>query len=178
MNEQQRARAYDPTTLAGEPEEPGTLRDEEGNILPSFDARYAEPFLGLLYVGALADEFTWLGHNFVIRTLRDGEKLAVAMVIKEYADTMAADRAYAAALVAICTMSVDGNDLPIPIGEMRRAYEWCKQRFDYVIENWYSSTIDMVYNRYTALEFLAARVIDALGKASAPEDSNPSSSAI
>jgi len=173
------ARAYDPTALSPEPEDaPGTLRDEEGNLLPSFDPKYTDSFKGLLYVGALSDTFTWLQHDFQIRTLRDGEKLAIAKIIKPYSDTIGADRAYAAAIAAMCIMSVDGEDLPTPIGETRRAEQWGQERFDYVKDNWHASTIDQVFNRYVALEDLAYRVVEALGKASAPEDSNPSSSAI
>jgi hypothetical protein len=174
MSEQQ-AKAYDPTALAQEPEdEPGTLRDEEGNLLPSFDSRYAEGLKGLAFVGALSKPFTWLGHDFVIRTLRDGEKLAVAQIIKEFADTMGADRAYGCAIAAMCTMSVDGEELPVPIGESRRSYEWGLQRFNYVKDTWFPFTVDAVFNEYVALEDLAARVVAAMGKASAPEGSNPS----
>lgn len=177
---EQRAMAFDPTLLGpqeGE-DEPGTLRDEEGHLLPSFDAKHTENFKGLLYLGALQDDFEWLGHTFVIRTLRDGEKLAVAQIIKQYADTMGAERAYACAMAAMCILSVDGDDLPIPIGETRKAYEWGLQRFNYVKDNWFGMTIDQVFNRYVQLEDLAFRVIEAMGKASAPEDSNPSSNAI
>src|SRR5215469_14153846 len=107
------ARPYDPTALNKPQDEdaPGTLRDDEGNVLPTFDQRYEEPFVGLLYLGALSDEFDWLGHRFVIRTLRDGEKLAIARLIKPYQDTVGTDRAYAAAVVALCTVSVDDDDL-------------------------------------------------------------------
>lgn len=177
MNQQ--AKSYDPTTL-GQPQDdaPDTLRDEEGNVLPTFDPKYADPFTGLLYLGALSDNFEWLGHTFDIRTLRDGEKLAVASIIKPYVETMGADRAYACAMVGMCITGVDGDDLPIPIGETKRAHEWGHQRFQYVKDNWFSPTIDVVFNRYLLLEDLAMRVLVAMGKASAPEDSNPSSSAI
>lgn len=175
----ERAKSYDPTTL-GQPEDgdPSTLRDDEGNVLPTFDPKHAEPFKGLLYLGALADNFDWLGHTFDIRTLRDGEKLAVATIIKPYVDTMGADRAYADAMVAMCITGVDGDDLPIPIGETKRAHEWGHQRFQYVKDSWYSSTIDVVFSRYLMLEDLANQVLVAMGKASAPTDSIPSSSTI
>lgn len=175
----QRVKSYDPTTVGQPPDDdPATLRDEEGNVLPTFDPKYAEPFKGLAYIGALSDTFPWLGHSFSIRTLRDGEKLAVAQIIKPYVDTMGADRAYADAMVAMCVTDVDGSDLPIPIGESRKANEWGHQRFQYVKDNWFASTIDVVFNRYLLLEDLATQVVEAMGKASAPEDSNPSSNDI
>lgn len=178
MSEQQ-AKAFDPTVLNKEPEdEPGTLRDEEGNLLPSFDPKYAEGFQGLLYIGALSKDFTWLQHEFTIRTLRDGEKLAIAKIIKPYMDTIGADRAYASAVAAMCILGVDGDDLPTPIGETRKAEQWGQERFRYVVDNWHGTTIDQVYNEYVGLEDLAFKVITAMGKASAPEDSNLSSSDI
>lgn len=175
----QQVKSYDPTTL-GQPDadEPGTLRDEEGNVLPTFDPKYEDDFTGLLYLGALSDTFTWLGHEFSIRTLRDGEKLAVAKIIRPYVETMGADRAYACAMVAMAVTGVDGSDLPIPIGETRKAEEWGHQRFQYVKDNWFSYTTDVVFNRYLILEDLARKVLEAMGKASAPEDSNPSSNDI
>lgn len=173
------AQSYDPTALVPpSQDEPGTLRDDEGNLLPTFDPRYAEPFVGLAYLGALADTFDWLGHTFSIRTLRDAEKLAVAQIIQPYSDTMGAEVAYANAIVAMCITGVDGTDLPIPIGETQRAHEWGHQRFQFVTANWFDSTINMVFNRYLILKDLADRVVDAMGKASAPEDSNPSSNGI
>lgn len=173
------ARSYDPTVL-GQPvqDDPGTLRDEDGNLLPSFDTKYVEPFKGLAYIGALSDTFSWLGHTFSIRTLRDGEKLAVASIIKPYVETMGADRAYADAMVAMCITEVDGSDLPIPIGESRKAHEWGLQRFLYVKDTWFSTTVDVVFNRYLVLEDLARQVVAAMEKASALMDSTPSSSDI
>lgn len=177
MNQQ--AKSYDPTTLGTQSDDgPDTLRDDQGNVLPTFDVKHSEPFVGLLYLGALSDTFDWLGHKFTIRTLRDGEKLAVAKIIKPYVDTMGAERAYACGMVAMAIMDADGDDLPIPIGETRKAFEWGQKRFDYVADNWYHSTIDVVFSRYMALEDLAERVLDAMGKASAPVDSTPSSNDI
>lgn len=174
------AKSYDPTALGPKEEQDptGTLRDDEGNLLPTFDQKYADQFTGLLYIGALSDEFEWLGHRFVIRTLRDGEKLAVAQIIKPYQETMGSDLAYANAMVGMCVVSVDGEELPIPIGETRRVNEWGHLRFEYVRDNWFSFTTNEIFNRYLALEDLAARVVDAMGKVSAPEESTPGSNDI
>lgn len=173
------AKPYDPTALAPKAEEdPSVLRDEEGNVLPNFDPRYQEPLKGLLFLGALSDEYEWLGHRFVIRTLRDGEKLAITQVVKPFQDTLGVDRAYAMATVAMAVISVDGEELPIPIGETRRINEWAHQRFEYVRDNWFGPTIDEAYNRVLELEALVYRVVNALGKASAPEASTPGSNAI
>lgn len=180
MTEHQAA-PYDPTELVKTTdvqEAVKELLDAAGNPLPTFDPKYAEDFLGLLYLGSLTDTFTWLGHTFVIRTLRDGETLAVGQIIKPYMNTMGVDKAYADALVALCIVTVDGKELPIPIGESHRINEWGFQRFQYVVDNWYAYTTNEVYSRYLALDDLVSQVVEALGKASAPSDSIPSSNAI
>lgn len=173
------AKPYDPTAL-GVPDKdvPQGLLDEDGNLLPTFDEKYLEEFTGLVYLGALTDEFTWLGHRFHIRTLRDGEMLAIGLIIKPYMETLGVDRAYAMAVAALCTITVDGQELPIPIGESKRVEEWGHQRFEYVRDNWFPYTTTEVYNRYLALDDLTRKVVEALGKASAPVDSTPSSNAI
>lgn len=173
------AKPYDPTALGQKVEDdPSVLRDEEGNVLPTFDQKYAEPFTGLLYLGALSNEFEWLGHRFVVRTLRDGEKLAVAQVMKPYQDTMGVDRAYAIATASMAVVSVDGQELPVPIGESNRIMEWAHQRFEYVRDNWFPFTTDEVFNQAIRLEVLAQKVVEAMGKASAPVDSTPGSNVI
>lgn len=159
---------YDPTLLGVKEDEPGTFRDSEGKILPRFDEKYKRDFEGLLYLGALSDEFEWLGHRFAIRTLRDGELLALSLIVKPYMDTVGMERAYAAAIVALCTMTVDDKELPVPIAETSRINEWAHQRFAYVRDNWYSYTIDEVYNRYIVLHDKTSKVVEAMGKASAP----------
>lgn len=175
-----RATSYDPTKLGPQEDEkdPAKLYDEDGNELPSFDEKFAEPFIGLAYLGALSEEFTWLGHEFVIRTLRDGEILAIARIIKPYMETLGIDRAYAMAVAAMCTISVDGEEFPIPIGETKRIEEWGHQRFEHVRDTWFPYTTTEVYNRYLALDDLTRQVVEAMGKALAPEESTPSSNAI
>lgn len=171
-------RSFDPTTLGSKEEDPNVIKDELGNVLPSFDRKYEDDFTGLLYIGALQSDFEWLGHRITIRTLRDGELLAIGQIIKPYQDTVGGERAYANAIAALAVLDIDGNDLPIPIGETSRVLEWAKLRFDYVRDHWYSSTVDEIYNRYIILADKANRVVEALGKASAPVESTPMSSDI
>lgn len=168
---------YDPTKLGvtEESEDPNVLRDEDGIALPSFDPKYKEDFQGLLYLGALQEEFEWLGHRFVVRTLRGGEILALGLVLKKYQDTMGQDIAWATAHVALCLVSVDDEELPIPIGESHRINEWAQLRFNYIRDNWYAPVTSYVYSRSMDLAGKADKVLEAMGKASAPEDSTPTS---
>lgn len=158
-------------------QDPGALYDEEGKRLPSFDQRYADDFEGLIYLGALTRSFDWLGHRFVVRTVRTDDVLAVAKVIDPWRGTVGEAKAYAAAMAAICVVSVDGKELPIPVGDGQGEYAWAYQRFDYVKANWFAMTIDKVYSEYLVLEQRVNEVIDAMEKASGPAASMSGSNA-
>ncbi|MGA5598415.1 hypothetical protein ACPCSE_29695 [Streptomyces cellulosae] len=144
-----------------------TLKAEDGTDLPGFDERYSEAFQGLNYVGSLTKSFSWLGHEFVIRTLGVDEQLAVAQVAGKYKDG-GEQLAYATAVVAMAVVSVDGEELPTPLGDDRQLAEWAHQRFAYVKANWYQPTINFVWHEYLQLEDKVAQVIEAMGKAFGP----------
>ncbi|MGW7100390.1 hypothetical protein [Streptomyces sp. NPDC054838] len=167
---------YDPASRPGRkpaPQEP-TLVAEDGSELPAFDQRHTESFTGLLYIGALTERFSWLGHEFIIRTLGVDEQLAVAQVTKQYEGMAGGEQlAYATAVSAMATVSVDGEELPTPIGEDGKLAEWAHRRFGYVKSNWYQYTISEVFQRYLALEDKAAQTVAAMGKAFGPTDSTP-----
>jgi hypothetical protein len=133
---------------------------------PTFDERYIEPFKGLMYLGALTKEFEWLGHTFVIRTLTTNELLQVGLIVREYADSIAQGRAYAAAMVATATISVDGEDLPTPVMTSDIGNAWVRQRFNYVTSRWFPYTIDKVYSEYLELDKQASEVIEQMGNLS------------
>jgi hypothetical protein len=162
---------YDPADRPGRkaatPEAAPTLKAEDGTELPSFDQRYADPFEGLAYLGSLTESFSWLGHEFVIRTLGVDEQLAVAQVTAKYKDG-GEQLAYVTAVVALCVVTVDGEELPSPIGEDQQLAEWAHRRFAYVKANWFQATINEVFQHYLQLEDKVAQVIDAMGKAFAP----------
>ncbi|THA72580.1 hypothetical protein E6R60_27000 [Streptomyces sp. A0642] len=166
---------YDPADRPGRkataPEAVSTLTAEDGTVLPSFDQRHSENFRGLLYIGSLTERFSWLGHDFVIRTLAVDELLAVSLVLKEYQGTGGGEQlAYATAMVSMSVVSVDGEELPAPIGEDQKLAEWAHRRFAYVKNNWYQYTISHVFQKYLELEDKAQQVVDAMGKAFASTD--------
>lgn len=165
--------SYDPTLVKPRDEEdqaqsPSALYDDEGNRLPSFDPRYANDFDGLVFLGALTHSFEWLGHRFTIRTLGSDDLLSIPMVIKPWQGTIGEAKAYAIAMASLCVTSVDGEELPIPVGDGRGEYAWAYQRFNYAKANWFQYTIDKVYSEYLALEAKAQAVIEAMEKASGP----------
>lgn len=142
----------------GADQEPGPQAEE----LPKFDQRFTEEFNGLLFVGALTDTFTWLGHEFVIRTLTTGELAEVALAVKKYGDTDAALKVWQAAVVAACVMTVDGRPMPLPLTNDPNDTEFLN-RFRFVMRSWFPPTLDAVYQRYYNLELTVRRVIEAMG---------------
>lgn len=162
--------SYDPREVKPE-SEVTPLRNEAGEALPGFDPRVADDLEGLLYLGALIKEFNWLGHTFVIRTLTQDEVLVVPMLMKKWQGTIGEAKAYTTAMVALSIVTVDNQQLPVPIAETSDEFAWAWQRFNYVKGHWFQYAIDKVYGEYLALEAKAQEVIEAMEKASGPTDS-------
>jgi hypothetical protein len=159
--------AFDPTTIDPEPapvEEPDgeTEGATEDDSLPDFDPRYRNEFDGLLFIGALNSKFRWFHHDFEIRTLRTDELLRVALAIKPYQDSMGDAKAYQAAVVAACVVSVDGQPLPLPIDSTDPDTVF-RYRFDWVTRKWFPAILDVVYEEYLSLETKVAVVLAEAG---------------
>lgn len=133
-----------------------------GDPPPEFDERHREVFNGLMFVGALSNTFSWSGHRFRIHTLTSGELMEVALIQKQYRDTIADSRAYVTAMVAACTDSVDGKPLPQPLGPGDSALE---AKFRYITDHWFPWTIDAVYEEFLLLEERVNEILAAMGKA-------------
>jgi hypothetical protein len=151
-----------PDALADEP------RPTEGapadGPLPEFDPRVREPFVGLVYLGALEDTFTWVGHEFHIRTLRSDELVEVARCVARYSGTDGYLKAYQGAVTAACVLTADGQRLPgVPLAKGDGVLE---ENFRYVMGNWFPPVLDKVYEQYILLEITAREVIEAMEKAS------------
>lgn len=130
----------------------GTGKDSENQESGPFDPRYKEDFEGLAFLGALEARFSFIGHTFHIRTLATHELLAVGKIIKAYDGTIGQTKAYATAMVALATVSVDGVGLPIPHEDSNDDLDWAFQRFNYVAAKWFPFTVDYVYERCLLLE--------------------------
>lgn len=132
---------------------------------PAFDDRYKQPFQGLLYIGALTQQFDFLGHTIVIRTLTADEDLALGELTRQWMDTAAFERAYVTATVAMSIISIDGQQPPIPIGRDETGFAWAYQRFNWVKANLLSLTIDRIYREFNALDGTAREVLAEMEKA-------------
>lgn len=134
----------------------------ESQALPEFDPRARDDFEGLLYLGALTNDFPWMGHIFVIKTLSVDELLEVALLVKEWQGSMGEMKAYATLMVAACTVSVDGRPLPQPISS-QPGDTVVRNRFE-VVRRWYPTTVDVIYEQYLLLEARVMEVLEAMGK--------------
>ena len=143
---------------------PTEPEDDSKTPLPEFDPKVRNDFEGLLYVGRLTDVFDWLGHRFQIRTLTVGEICEVGLLHRQYVGTLADVKAYQAAIVAACVMSVDDRPMPMPITN-EVTDTGLLNRFNYVMRSWFPPTLDAVYERYLLLEERVEAVVKAMGKA-------------
>lgn len=157
---------FDP--LDSENVEPqGDLVQEKSDSDYKFPEEHREDFRGLNFIGALHDEFDFLGHSIAIKTLNTDETLAVTQVIKKYEGSQGFMRAYVTAMVAASIESVDGQELVIPIGsDENTTYAMIWQRFNYIKARWYPPTIDAVYSKYLVLEDRVNTILAQMGKAS------------
>jgi len=128
-----------------------------------FDQKWREPFTGLLYVGALTVTEVVFGHEFVLSTPTQTERMEIGQVIAPYVDTVSGQIAYTTAFVAACLVSVDGHKLPEPV--MRGKDTALHDRFKWVHENLRKPVVDELYSRCLELEMKVQQVLDAMGKA-------------
>lgn len=141
----------------------GITSDEARIATKELDTRYLQDFEGLLYLGALQDEFPWMGHTFSIRTLTVDETLEIGLLVKRYEGTIGENRAFLTATVAAALERVDGRAVHSPLGPQDSVLE---DKFRYVRQGWYSWTIDRVYNQLMALEARVAQIVEAMGEVS------------
>lgn len=147
-----------------EREEPQEEQQRTEEPLPQFNERYKEPLTGLMFLGRLEDEFSWMGHTFTVRTLTQEEHILAGYIIKDYLGTRSEWRAWTAVLVAAGCMTVDGQEWYVPIETTVDRQTLLRQRFQHVIRNWYPPVIDAVHTKIAALELTSRAVIEEMGK--------------
>lgn len=131
---------------------------------PAFDERYKEPFVGLLYVGYLEEDFTLFGHHFRISTPSRRERIQMGLVMKEYQDTMTWELAWQAAVVAAHLIEVDHMPLPEPVTKKATRTPFM-ERFEWVQDNLQDRVIDEVYTKCMEMRDTVDNVVEAMGKA-------------
>src|SRR5437763_1057389 len=110
--------AFDPTKMQGwsevpfDPDNP-PFPEERPTLLNAqseeFDSKIFEDVQGLIYLGELTQGFDLYGHSFRIKTLRAGERLICAMMIREWEETLGLEVAFKMAYIAASIVEVDGR---------------------------------------------------------------------
>lgn len=141
------------------PEEENEEVVEEEETVEAFPEEWREDFEGLAYLGHLEDIVRIPSHTFVIRTLKTGEKLEIALICKEFESSLGWNRAYKAACVAASLVLVDGK--PIMVGD--RTKSDIAQKYNYVVKTWYDPVIDKLYLELDRLESRQRKIMTLLG---------------
>lgn len=137
--------------------------EDSGEEQVEFNPKWREPFEGLLYIGALQDEFDLLGHHFIIRTLTTEELAEIALLVKPYEGSNMKVGMYQNAVVAASVVAVDGRPLPSPLGPGDSPLPF---RSRWIAKNWYPAVRERIYERTYGLELTSRNVIEEMGKAS------------
>lgn len=158
---------YDPAELVPGPAQAGPDQDAAppapDDALPEFDPAVRDDFKGLMYLGALSREFSWLGHRFHIRTLRSDELVEVPLIVRAYEGSEGYPRALQGAVTSACVVTVDGA--PIPVLPLAKDESELRLRYRWVMGNWFPPVLDRVYQEYILLEARVREVIQAMEKA-------------
>ena len=137
----------------------GVEKVEEEDSRQGFPEEYIEPLRGLLFLGKLVKNFVYAGHDFLIRTLTEGEMIKVGQFLDSYKGSYSESEARKALTVAACVESVDGYPIVSNLGP-RDDY---RNKVD-VVMKWYPPVIDYVYSRYRELEIAEFEISGALKK--------------
>jgi len=125
----------------------------------AFPEQWKSEFEGLLYLGYLRKEVINIPfHRFVVKTLTVNDKLEISLATKDYQDTLGYGRAYRAAVVAAGLESVHGREL-IAASKGSNTF---RQKFDYVVNSWYDSVVDVLYREIDELEGKVLTVLQEL----------------
>lgn len=131
-----------------------------------FDPRYADDVEGLMYLGHLTHSFRKFGHEFVLQTLKAGERLIVLTLVKEFENTIGLDLAFQIAHIAASLVSIDGQKFVEPLGAgqdaRRQQIVITFNKIADPINGWYDAVIEQLYNEYSLLIVRQARAFQEL----------------
>lgn len=117
-----------------------------------FDTRISNDVEGLLFLGYLTSDIEVFGHKLTIKTLRRGERLACALLIHEYSETLGVGDALETAYVAASISTLDGRALSAALSseEEHDPLRRIRANFDRVVK-WYDPVIETIYIEYQKL---------------------------
>lgn len=143
------------------PPQPGAPTEgPEAEPTLTSDERYH--FAHAIEIGKMTRTGTVFGHTVTVRTMTFAEELAVGLLIKEYAGTLAQPKAYKAAVVAACLTSVDGASFYTPIKKMSPA-ELVEAKYQQIVD-YYTPFVEAVYGIIREMEAGVTELLEKLGK--------------
>jgi hypothetical protein len=132
------------------------------------------PIIGLSFLGHLDRDVSFCGHSWTLKTLRPGEKAAIAVAVQPWRETLIEPVIYANAHVAMAITAVDGDtNFQPPIGP--DINDFARTRLNVVtdpLKGWFQPTLDYLYSEYLSLE---EEAIDAIAAMRNLSQANPSS---
>jgi hypothetical protein len=137
-----------------------------------FDPKILDDVEGLMYLGYLTSDVDIFGHQFTIKTLTRGERLACALLVKDYDESFGIGDALETVYVAACILMLDGRPLSASLSpEERDPTQRIRTNFNRV-QKWYDPVIEAVYAEYGRLLVRQAQAfgeLDLKSPASLPQ---------
>lgn len=138
------------------------VEQEQGDTEPSLTSDERDYFANAIEIGKMTSTGTVFGHTVTVRSMSFAEELAVGLLIKKYAGSLAQPKAYKGAVVAACLESIDGAPFYTPIKKMSAA-ELVEAKYQQVVD-YYTPFVDAVYNIIKEMEQEVSALLAKLGK--------------
>lgn len=148
---------------------------ERVDPLSLFSPQVRTPVYGLAFIGHIQKDIEFCGHTFTIKTLRPGDKAAIAVAVQPWRDTVEEPVVWANATVGMALISVDGDTDFCPKASPN-INELAKARLYYVTnpeDGWYAPTLGYLYEQFLELEAEALEATKELQNLS-PRSRTPS----
>ena len=128
-----------------------------------FTPEESERFKILVQVGSMSKTINVYGHDILISTLSVAEDLEVGLLLKEYNEPHAFQRAYKTLIAAAATKRIDGNPLIQPLSITDNTGDSVAAKFA-IMKNYYPPVIDKIFTGVEDLEKNLLPVLSRLGK--------------
>lgn len=115
-----------------------------------FDPRIENDLEGLLYLGYLTKNCSIFTHQFVLKTLTRGEKLAILRYCADYDDTMGIGDALETATLALAVVTANGRPLSVALTKEETAEDRLQRNFP-IVAKWYDPVLEELYLEYQEL---------------------------
>lgn len=122
----------------------------------------SEEFLSALEIGRKVQTTLVCGRRVMMKTINTDDELIIGLLIKKWVGTDSYNRAYKTALMAACTVEIDGEPLtPRAISDeedeeviMTKKFEKCRRYYPFFVDAVYEEIIAMEQSMKPLLEKL------------------------